>query len=262
MSDIDSYEQGRFCWIEIGTSDAATARHFYSDLFGWQARPGVSSPDWAYTLFSIRDKDVGGLYQLTPQQQGLGITSHWLCHIAVASVDASAEKALALGGEFVMDPVEAHEAGRVAVIRDPQGAVFAIWEARRHYGAQVMYEPNSFCWAELGTRDVAEAARFYTDLLGWKVVQSQNPGMEYTEFYSSGQPVGGMYGLPPETTDVRPYWLPYIMVDDCDREAGRAAGLGAGLAVAPNDIPNVGRFSVIRDPQGAYFAIIRLNAPA
>jgi predicted enzyme related to lactoylglutathione lyase len=74
------------------------------------------------------------------------------------------------------------------------------------------------------------------------------------------RPIGGMLQLKPEWGKVPPNWTPYIMVDDCDQTADKAKALGGRTFVPPTDIPNVGRFAVIQDPQGAIFSIVRLSA--
>jgi predicted enzyme related to lactoylglutathione lyase len=70
-----------------------------------------------------------------------------------------------------------------------------------------------------------------------------------------------MYQPTPEMGDVPPNWLVYFAVDDCDAKAQKAAELGANICLPPADIPSVGRFAVIQDPQGAAFAIIKLENP-
>jgi predicted enzyme related to lactoylglutathione lyase len=121
--------------------------------------------------------------------------------------------------------------------------------------------PNSYCWNELGTNDVAKATDFYTKLFGWKAdVQKFGP-MEYTLFKNGERGAGGCYKLTPEMGNVPPHWLVYFAVDDCDAKTKKAGSLGVSTIAPPSDIPGVGRFAVIRDPQGAVFGIIKLINP-
>jgi predicted enzyme related to lactoylglutathione lyase len=119
--------------------------------------------------------------------------------------------------------------------------------------------PNAFCWGELATRDPQRAKLFYGGLFGWSMKESTDP-MPYTELMNGQQPIGGIMAMEgPQWTGVPPHWLIYFMVDDCDRTAAKAKEAGATFKVPPMDIPRVGRFSVIQDPQGAVFAIIKLT---
>jgi predicted enzyme related to lactoylglutathione lyase len=113
----------------------------------------------------------------------------------------------------------------------------------------------------LGTNDTNRAAEFYTGLFGW-TTKTQNFGpMEYTMFQNGDRGAGGMYKLTPEMGPVPPHWLVYFAVDDCDAKVELASSLGAKVMKPADDIPGVGRFAILIDPQGAAFAIIKLTSP-
>jgi hypothetical protein len=174
----------------------------------------------------------------------------------------AAAAALAQARATIMkEPFDVMEVGRMSVIQDPTGAVFAIWQAGTHSGAGIYNVPNSLCWNELATPDTAKAGEFYTSLFGWgKDVKEMGP-MTYTSFINGDRPAGGMYKPTPEMGDIPPNWLAYFAVDDTDAKVAKAKELGATIFVPPMDIPEVGRFAVIQDPQGAFFGIIKLNQP-
>jgi hypothetical protein len=118
---------------------------------------------------------------------------------------------------------------------------------------------GTFCWNELATNNVEAAKSFYTELLGWKLHESQAAGMNYIEIEAAGQRIGGMYQTTPEMGgQMPPHWMAYVAVDDVDALAARVESLGGRVCVGPMDIPNVGRFAVINDPAGATFSIIKL----
>src|SRR5262249_48970674 len=151
------------------------------------------------------------------------------------------------------------DAGRMAVLQDPTGAVFEVWEAKRHIGAKILSEPGALCWTELSTRDTKAAEKFYTQLFRWPPKHSA-PGsaMEYTDFANQGQHLIGMMSMPPQMpASVPAHWLPYFQVADVDASTAKAQSLGAAVRVSPQDIPNTGRFSVIADPQGATCALFK-----
>ena len=184
---------------------------------------------------------------------------HWNSYVSVASADASAAKAKELGAKVMVEPFDVMDAGRMAVISDPTGAVVSLWEPRRHIGAQVVNEPGAFCWNELYTTDPRKAAEFYSELFGWTKDPRHMDFGEYVIFNKGDGMAAGMMQISKEMGPMPPYWLVYFAVDDCDRTVERAKGLGANAMMPPMDIENVGRFSILTDPQGAGFAVIKLN---
>ena len=121
---------------------------------------------------------------------------------------------------------------------------------------QPMKQHGVFSWNELVTTDVSAAKKFYREALGWEFNDIKNGDMSYTMAKLGGQEVAGMMRLPPDATSMPPAWGSYVTVDDVDARVARATALGGKLYVAPRDIPNVGRFAVIADPQGAMLAMI------
>ena len=148
------------------------------------------------------------------------------------------------------------EYGRMAVLADPEGAGFCVWQARANAGIGIQNEPGAFCWGQLNTTDTAKAEAFYRGLFGWDAKTGSGGGMTYTEWSLGGTPFGGMMALPTGAL-APPHWLAYFAVADCDATAAKAASLGAKTFVPPSDIPGTGRFAVFADPQGATFAIYK-----
>ena len=274
MPEVTSYTPGSFCWIELGTSDTDAAQKFYRSLFGWEAQDTPAGPDMVYTMLKLRGREVGAMYKLRAEQTTHGVPPNWMSYIAVASADDAAKKAASLGGTLMADAFDVMDVGRMAIVRDPQGAAFCVWQAKAHAGMKLVGETGTFGWDELWTTDRKKAAAFYTGLFGWgakegaltAAAQSSSADMKkkgvYVEWTLAGRSIGGMMEITPEMGPVPPNWLPYFMVDDCDATAKKAKTGGGRLQVPPMDIPNVGRFSVIQDPQGAMFAIIKLSGPA
>ena len=145
---------GTFAWMELGTTDGPRAKDFYSELFGWDVRENPMGPEFTYYIFQLGGKDVAAMYQLMPDQLKLGIPAHWLSYVAVTDADTWSAKATALGGKVVMGPQDAGEHGRAAIITDPQGATFAIWQAKSHPGVGLRGDPGSLVWNELMSTDV------------------------------------------------------------------------------------------------------------
>jgi predicted enzyme related to lactoylglutathione lyase len=258
MTVIETYVPGTFCWADLGTPDAAAAKRFYTGLFGWSFEDRPMGPDAAYTMFNLHGSSVAALYQQEPQPPGT--PPHWLSYICVESADGAARRTRELGGTVLMDAFDVFDVGRMALIHDPSGAVVALWEPKRHIGAGVIGEPNTLCWNELATIDTAAAGQFFGELLGWRSEARQLGAVAYTMVMrGESGPAGGMMQIGPDWGPVPPHWLVYFAVSDCDASAERARGLGAKVKVPPSEIPGIGRFAVLEDPQGAAFAIIRLS---
>jgi len=185
----------------------------------------------------------------------------WLSYVAVESADASAARAKELGASILAEPFDVMEHGRMAMVQDPAGALFALWRAGTHPGFGVRGDPGSVGWNELATSDVARARDFYTALFGWRA-EVMNVGMEYTVFNGDTGPLAGAYALTSEMEGMPVCWLPYFGVEDPDTMAAKATSLGATVLKEPADIPGIGRFAMVRDPQGAMFYIMRFDPPA
>jgi len=119
---------------------------------------------------------------------------------------------------------------------------------------------GTVCWNELMTRDVPAAEKFYSELIGWKPVDSGMPGVKYTMFKVGEKDAGGLMQMPPDVpAQVPPHWMAYIAVDEVDKLAGKTKELGGQVLHGPEDIPNVGRFCVIQDPTGAVIGLIQMG---
>jgi hypothetical protein len=113
---------------------------------------------------------------------------------------------------------------------------------------------GAFSWNELTTTDTQAALEFYTKLFGWTTEVMDMPGMKYTVVKAGGQPIGGVMALPREGCPVT--WTTYVTVDNIDETASLAQSLGGNIIMPPTDIPDVGRFAIFTDPQGAVIAAI------
>lgn len=254
MPHIDTHPEGAFCWVELATTAQEAAKTFYSGLFGWEAFDSPLGPGEVYTMFRLEGRDAAAAYTLNAQQREKGIPPHWLLYVSVADADAKAERVAAHGGAAIVPPFDVMDYGRMAVVQDPTGAVFSLWQGKSHKGTGITGSVGTLCWADLMTRDPARAITFYTALLGWEFPTGGDPS-GYRHIQNGGVMIGGVppAGLLPE--GVPPHWLPYFAVADCAAAASRAAALGGRALIGPLTIEKTGRMAVIADPQGAAFAL-------
>jgi predicted enzyme related to lactoylglutathione lyase len=261
MPEVSVYAPGAFCWIELATTDPAGAKRFYADVLGWEfADTGVPGGADAYTMVRLGDKELGGMYALTDELKSQGVPPHWLSYISVDDANESTDRAEKAGAEIKMGPIDVHDIGRMSVIQDPTGAVFAVWQAKKHPGSGVVNDVGTVCWHELMTNDVETAKTFYGSVFGYDVQVQQMGPMPYTLFLRGDKREAGMMAITPEMGPVPPHWMIYVSVRDCEGTVAKAKVAGARILVTPMDVPGVGRFSTVMDPQGAVFSVIQLTA--
>ena len=126
MPTVTTHAPGTFNWPELATTDQNAAKKFYTTLFDWQATDDDMGPGGVYTIFKRDGKAVAALYTLKADMRKQGVPPLWGSYISVENADASAAQAKTLGGKVIMEPFDVMEHGRMAVITDPQGAVFAL----------------------------------------------------------------------------------------------------------------------------------------
>jgi predicted enzyme related to lactoylglutathione lyase len=146
------------------------------------------------------------------------------------------------------------DVGRMAVIQDPQGAFFMVWEPKSNIGAGLVNQPGALAWNELASPDLDASAKFYGDLFGWTTQSFEGSPTPYLIIMNGERSNGGMRELGGDDAGVPPHWLPYFGIDDIDRGLAKARELGGTVLGGPIDI-GVAKIGVVQDPQGAVFAI-------
>ena len=261
MTDVQ-HAPGTFCWAELSTSDADGAKKFYTALMGWDIHDDPIPGGGTYTMILMEGGNVGALYGLTAEMKDAGVPPSWLSYVTVASAAEAAKKARELGGTVVKDAFDVFDIGAMAVLQDPTGATFAVWQPKKHTGTSFTDgRPGSLCWNELATRDVGKARDFYAGLFGWRPEIMEVASGPYTLFMNRDDRAGGLLQMTEEWGEIPPHWMVYFAVADCDATAAKAGELGGEARVPPTDIPPVGRFAVLQDPQGAVFSVIKLTSP-
>jgi uncharacterized protein len=255
MPNIDRHAPGTFSWIELATSDQDAANKFYAELFGYQVNQFPIGGGQLYTIFRLDGRDAGACYTMMDDEKKLGIRSHWNLYVAVENTDESAKRAGELGGKIIAQPFNVMDAGRMAVIQDPTGVIFQLWQANRSQGIGIAGVAGTLCWADLNTRDTDRAKQFYEALFGWTLSPGEKDMSGYLHIKSGDEFIGG---APPATLmdpNTPPHWMIYLFAEDIAATANRAKELGAKVLMTPMKIQDVGEMAVIEDPQGAIFAL-------
>jgi len=260
MAERTKYPPNTFCWPELLTTDSEGAKRFYAGLFGWELTDSPVGPDSVYTMAGVRGKNAAAMYEMDAERKKQKHPPVWLSYVSVEDLDASVANAKELGAKMVVDAMDVMDIGRMAVLRDPQDGVVALWQPIQHIGAQIVDEPGTLCWNELHTHDVDGSGAFYTKLFDWSA-RTDKGKPPYTTFKNGARDAGGMIEIQEEWGDVPTHWMVYFAVDDCDAALEKAKSLGGREIMPPMDVDNVGRFALLCDPQGAAFAIIKLDNP-
>ncbi len=246
MGTRTSYEPGTFCWVELGTSDASAAADFYAAILVWQVEQ-MESGIGTYRVAQVQGATVAGIYK----KQSEHTPSAWLAYVSVEDVDLTAKSAESLGATLVTQPCDVSELGRMAVVQDPGGAVFGLWQPNEMVGAQLVNDAGAFTSTQLVTGDPQQAMEFYTDLFGWKVVEM--PGGEPYWSFNVGERMNA--GLMQNLDAAPDYWAVYFTTADLDA-ALHNTSIGGGHIVLPATAIGSGRrIAVAQDPQGAVFAL-------
>jgi uncharacterized protein len=273
MLERDGYLPGVPCWIDTSQPDPEAAVAFYSGLFGWDFHD-VMPPGSAgeYFIARLRGGDVAAV---ASRPDGGPAGAVWNTYVWVESADETVAKVLNAGGRVLVDPFDVMNAGRTAVVADPEGATFRLWQAKEHRGARIVNEPGSLNFNGLNTRDVERARSFYGSVFGWETLglgagaamwllggygdflERRDPGLR-KRMADSGAPPGfedvvaTVNPIQGDQPEVPAHWSVTFAVENADTTAERAAELGGRVIVAPFDAPWV-RMTVIADPQGATF---------
>jgi predicted enzyme related to lactoylglutathione lyase len=246
---------------------------FYRGLFGWEFED-VMPPDspGKYFIGRIRGGNVAAVGSIP---EGAPPMAMWNTYIWVESADETAAKAKDAGGAVAMEPFDIMDAGRMAVLTDPEGAAFCVWQAKENKGAQIVNEHGSLNFNGLETRDPESAKSFYGAVFGWTTLslpggaemwtqpgygdhlEESNPDLR-KQMAEAGAPAGfedvvaSIVPIGDDEPDIPAHWSVTFAVDDADQIASKATELGGKVVAPPFDAPWV-RMTVIADPQGAMF---------
>ncbi len=261
MSSIDDYPAGAHCWVDTFQPDPESAARFYGALFGWSFRDAIPMPsglEGEYRVALSGGRMVAGLGQ-APQ----GLPAVWTTYIRVEDVHRTVAGATAAGAGVLVDPTEAGREGQLAVLSDPAGVAFGIWQPGERRGAELVNEPGTWTMSALHTTALDKAHAFYGDLFGWKLDRLVDAPLAYWRLPGH---VGGQVKQPmprdvvavavaiSEDEPTPPHWSVSFLVADCDETAGKAGALGGTILMAPTDAAGF-RSAVLADPQGGVIAI-------
>ena len=244
---------GTPCWVSLIVHGLAATQEFYGGLFGWEFRPGPEQLG-PYVRALLNGKEVAGIGQLPPDRH---LPIAWTTYLATEDADASAEAIRSCGGTVAVGPLDAGSAGRLAIVSDPGGAVFGVWQAAEHLGTALEGAPGTPVWNELVTRETSSVGKFYQAVFGFEAEAAVSADFDYQTLRLGGRPVAALHGVGHALPrDRGPHWMTYFEVTDTDEAAARVVELGGHLLQPPREGAS-GREATVADPEGAIFTIVR-----
>lgn len=246
-------DPGTPSWFDLMTPDPDAAGAFYAQVFGWDYTPDSGPEMGHYRMALAQGKLAAGMGKAQGE-----MPSVWSVYFDSPDVDAFQEQVEAGGGATVAPPMDVGDSGRMAIFADPTGAVFGVWQAGQHDGAQIKGEHGSMCWCEVNTWKAPEAVAFYEGVLGAKGEKLED--RDYWTLTVSGErPDAGVLQMTAEWEGMQPHWMVYFAVDDVAAAVTTIDEAGGRVMHGPFDTP-YGRMAVAMDPFGAAFTVIQLPA--
>jgi len=246
---------GRPVWYELLTTDLKAAEKFYMTVVGWTITPFDGSPT-PYDMWTRSGGvPIGGAMTIP---SGMNFPPHWMMYVGVPKLEGALAHIQRLGGTTLSPLIDVPAVGRMQVMKDPQGAAFAIHEPARSSPEMPETSPEmgDVSWRELYTTDAAAAMRFYSDLFGWRETQAMDMGpMGKYHIFARKWDLGGMMNKPKEMGHVPPNWGLYFRVEDLGKAVERVRASGGQVLNGPMDVPGGDRVVNCMDPQGAAFSL-------
>ena len=246
--------RGRVLWHELMTSDVQAAEAFYTQVVGWTVTAFRGEPEPYDMWMRAGEVPVGGVMKIP---EGMGFPPHWGMYVGVPTVEEGVAAVERLGGSALSPLIEVPEVGRMRTMKDPQGAVFSIYEPTSPpQRPEAEAEVGEVAWHELYTTDAEAAMKFYGELFGWRPTETMDMGpMGKYHMFGRAFPLGGMMNKPPEMEQVSPHWGFYFRVPDVDAGARRIKASGGQVTNGPMEVPGGGWIVNALDPQGAAFSL-------
>jgi predicted enzyme related to lactoylglutathione lyase len=257
MSTVNS-EPSKFVWYELHSPDAGPAQTFYRGVLGWSTQD-AGMPDGSYTMISVENAPIGGILQKPASTFPSGVGAYWVGYIGVNDVDTYSKRIQNAGGTVHRPAEDIPNVGRFAVVSDPQGAMFVLFQPLNptdqppRPAAGTRGAPS---WHELSAVDWESDFRFYADLFGWTKAQAieMGPNAVYQLFATGAEPVGGM--MTRMDPSQKPGWLFYFNVEDIEAGVNRVKNQGGQVLHGPATVPGGQQIAICLDTQGAGFGMV------
>jgi uncharacterized protein len=257
MPSSSQKEPSDFSWYELHTPDSTVAERFYRGVLGWGAQD-AGMTDRRYTMVTADGMPIGGLLEKPAKSFTNGAKPTWVGYIGVNNVDEYAARVQEAGGIIHRAVEDIPGVGRFAVVADPQGAIFVLFQPADSTQQPPSQKPGTLgtvAWHDLAAINWPSAFAFYADLFGWSKATTvdMGPAGVYQLFAAGSEPIGGMMNrMDPAQS---PGWLFYFNVEDIHAAVARTKEHGGTVVHGPSEVPGGQQIAHCLDPQGAIFGI-------
>lgn len=238
--------EGMFCWADMGSTNVEASKKFYTDMFGWTWDDAGND----YWIAKMGKSMVAGLMK----SQCPDGKSYWSTYLNTADLDTTMATAEKNGATTIVPKTEVGDWGWFSMHKDPTNAMIAFWQNKGDAPTEswTKNETGHMCWTELITNDIDRSGSFYCNTLKY-TPENMNMGEgapAYTMFKMGDTQAAGMMAIQKEWGEVPPHWMNYIQVDSITASSAKATKLGAKICKECTEIPGMGWFSIMTDPQG------------
>jgi len=249
---------GQFTWLDLMTNDPNGALPFYKQALGWETETwgGDTQGMPPYTMWKADGENFGGTAPHSEDAKKMGAPPMWLGYVGTDDIDASISKARAAGAKVYVDKTPIPDTGWFAVLADPQGATFAMYQRQADRPITGDGSLKVLSWTELATTDVEAACDFYGKVFNWHKTDSMDMGEGRGIYQMVGNAGKSLGGIMPKSAQLPvASWFFYFRVDDCKKRHDAATKAGAKTMYGPMEVPGGDIAAMMMDPQGAAFGI-------
>jgi len=250
---LGSSSTGSFCWAELEPAISLEQSVSITRLFAWTANDVPIGPNDFYTMFQLRGRDVAAAYTLRPRSKRAGSTAPLDALCCDGHADSTSEKAAQLGGKVLASPFDVFDVGRMPLFRIRPGAVFAIWQAKRHHGTGVASEDRTF-FGPISLPPIPKRPQNFTrNFLGWETEASKNDPAGYLHILNQAitsaefRRYKKVRELPTGSSTIR-----FLESSPWQSTQSPMGGRPISLHL---QWPDTGKIAVLADPQGAVFGL-------
>ena len=244
--------KGDFVWCDLSTFRLDEAKRFYAKLLGWSFTE-ITQPDGTpYDIASTADGESAGLFVMPERFQALGLPSFWMSYIAVDDVDGAVETARSFGGKVELGPQPFDDEGAIALIRDPLGAGFTVYQGAALTPRMKEPAPGHMAWNALFVSDSDAVMAFYASLFDWRIARDTDASCIICNAH--GEEIAAIYEQDEETRGGYQYWGVHFAVRDV--AAAKATIVELGGTVLAEERAECGPVLAVQDLDGAAFYLV------
>ena len=242
---------GDFVWCDLSTFHVAGTRAFYGSLFGWRYETTNQPDGTPYHIASTGGREAAAVFEMPERFQVMGLPSFWMSYIAVDDIDAAVDTARTLGGKVEVEPMAFGDAEQIALVRDPLGAGFTLYQGSGLTPRPAKAAPGQMAWNALYVSDLLAVRTFYEALFGWQIADDPAQPGTATVRNASGTDISAIHEVDDALRGKDQFWGVHFAVADTDAAKADITAAGGQVIYEDADGPTI----LARDADGAAFFI-------